>query len=51
MFVALNVNFLFKFRKKIIDRVLQENNLNLVIKLASVDVNTKNIKKRIHNVR
>ena len=51
MFVALSINLLFKSRKKIIDRILEENNLNFVIKFASVDVNTKSIKKKIHDVK
>ena len=49
MFAAKDV--IFKFRKKIVDRILKENNSYYVIKFTSITVDKKNIEKKFYNMR
>ena len=49
--VAKDVTPLPKSRKKIVDRILQENNPYYVVGLAPATANTESIEKRLHDVR
>ena len=49
MFIAKNE--IFKFRKKIVDRILKENNSYYVIELTPAIADKKNIEKKFHEMR